>query len=68
MWAKLVTLDTLFWYRDEPESTTAAHCYDLQIRQRKSVTQYMYIYIFNQTSDIRPFLNRDRHCQEKGLH
>ena len=36
-WAKLVNLDT---YCDEPERRVAAYCYDLQIRQRKSVTQY----------------------------
>ena len=38
MWAKLVTLNTLFWYYDGPKPTTAARHYDLQIRQRKPVT------------------------------
>ena len=28
-WANLVTLDTLHWYCDGPEPTTATRCYDL---------------------------------------
>ena len=41
MWAKLVTLDTLHWYCDELEPTTAACRYDAQVRQREFVTLYL---------------------------
>ena len=41
MWAKLVTLDTLHWYCDGPEPTTAACRYDAQVRQREFVTLYL---------------------------
>ena len=41
MWAKLVTLDTLHWYYDELEPTTAACRYDAQVRQREFVTLYL---------------------------
>ena len=38
-WAKLVNLDTLFWYCDETKPTTAAHRYDCQVHQHKSIAQ-----------------------------
>ena len=38
MWAKLVTLDTIHWYYDEPEPTIIAHRYNAQVRKRKFVT------------------------------
>lgn len=37
-WAKLVTLDTIYWYCDRLEPTPEAHHYDSQMRERKSVT------------------------------
>ena len=40
-WAKLVTLDTLHWYCDRLESTTATRQYDAQVHQRESVTLYL---------------------------
>ena len=47
MWAKLVTLNTLFWYCDGPEPTAAAHRYDFQVRQRKFVTQHFFFFFFH---------------------
>ena len=41
MWAKLVTLDTLFWYCDGLELTLAACRYDVQVCQHKFVSQYL---------------------------
>ena len=40
-WAKLVTLETLHWYCDRLEPTTATRRYDAQVRQRESVTLYL---------------------------
>ena len=37
-WAKLVNLNTVHWYCDGPEPTTAAIKYEERTRQRKSVT------------------------------
>ena len=53
MWEKLITLDTLFWYCDGPKPTIAACRYNIQIRQCKSVTQYIYLFIFL-TLDLCP--------------
>ena len=36
-WAKLVNLNTVHWYCDEPEPTPAAIKYEERTRQRKSV-------------------------------
>ena len=37
-WVKLVNLNTVHWYCDEPEPTPAAIKYEERTRQRKSVT------------------------------
>ena len=42
-WAKLVNLNTVHWYCDEPEPTPAAIKYEERTRQRKSVTFYNYL-------------------------
>ena len=41
MWAKLVNLNTIHWYCDGPEPTTAAIKYEERTRQRKSVILYI---------------------------
>ena len=56
-WDKLVTLDTLFWYCNGPEPTTATRRYDLQIHQHTPITQYIFtiIIIFSfKLFDLRP--------------
>ena len=40
-WTKLVTLDTLHWYRDGPKPTTATRRFNAQVCQRESVTLYL---------------------------
>ena len=50
-WAKLVTLNTIHYYYDEPEPTPAAIKYDAKIRRRKSVVlilfeRFFFIIIF----------------------
>ena len=40
-WAKLVNLNTVHWYCDEPEPTMAAIKYEERTRQRKSVDPYI---------------------------
>ena len=42
MWAKLVNLNTVHWYCDGPEPTTAAIKYEERTRQRKFVTFFFY--------------------------
>ena len=42
-WVKLVTLDTIHWYCDGLEPTTAARRYNSQARRRKSVAHYFFI-------------------------
>ena len=42
-WAKLVNLNTVHWYCDGPEPTTAAIKYEERTRQRKSVTPFFYL-------------------------
>ena len=42
-WVKLVTFDTIHWYCDGLEPTTAARRYNSQARRRKSVTHYFFI-------------------------
>ena len=42
-WAKLVNLNTVHWYCDGPEPTTAAIKYEERTRQRKSVTLFFYL-------------------------
>ena len=42
-WAKLVNLNTVHWYCDRPEPTSAAIKYEERTRQRKSVTFYNYL-------------------------
>ena len=44
-WAKLVNLDTVHWYCDEPEPTAAAIKYEKRTRQRKSVTYFFFLFI-----------------------
>ena len=46
-WAKLVTLDTLHWYCDGPEPTTAACRYNAQVHQREFVALYLcFLWLF----------------------
>ena len=40
-WAKLVNLNTIHWYCDEPEPTPAAIKYEERTRQRKSVNLHL---------------------------
>ena len=40
-WAKLVNLNTVHWYCDGPEPSTAAIKYEERTRQRKSVTLFL---------------------------
>ena len=40
-WAKLVNLNTVHWYCDGPEPSTAAIKYEERTRQRKSVTPFL---------------------------
>ena len=42
-WAKLVNLNTVHWYCDRPEPTTAAIKYEERTRQRKSVIPFFYL-------------------------
>ena len=44
-WAKLVNLNTVHWYCDGPEPTTAAIKYEERTRQRKSVTSFLFLFI-----------------------
>ena len=47
-WAKLVNLNTLYWYCDEPKPTIAAHQYEAQIHQRKFITlSFYYAYFYS---------------------
>ena len=66
-WAKLVNLDTLYWYCDEPELTIAARRYNAQVHQCKSVTLsfcYAYFHFLN----AHPLSCRNGCCQENGLY
>ena len=46
-WAKLVTLDTLHWYCDGSEPTTAACRYNAQVHQREFVALYLcFLWLF----------------------
>ena len=40
-WAKLVNLNTVHWYCDGPEPSTAVIKYEERTRQRKSVTPFL---------------------------
>ena len=40
-WAKLVNLNTVHWYCDGPEPSTAAIKYEERTRQRKSVALFL---------------------------
>ena len=41
-WAKLVNLNTVHWYCDEPEPTAAAIKYEERTRQRKSIISFFF--------------------------
>ena len=47
MWAKLVTLDTIHWYCEDPEPTAATHRHDSQVRQCKSVAHYLFFFLIH---------------------
>ena len=68
-WAKLVNLDTLYWYCDGLVPTATAHRYGLQVRQRKPITPHFDFFLFTLLNSRHPStLCRDGRCQEKGLH
>ena len=53
-WAKLVTLDTIHWYCDEPQPTTAAIKYDARIRQRKFVVLIFVLWVWIFSNHLNP--------------
>ena len=68
-WVKMVNLNTVHWYCDGPEPSTAAIKYEERTRQRKSITPFLnYLDLLLLSLPVYPCSYREGRREEKGCH